>query len=121
MSSINQRIAVCIEDSGLTKTAFAKRINISQPHISNIVRGEVGVSDRTISDICREFGVSEVWLRTGEGPMKIQMSEDAEFINIMAQIQVSDDRIKEALKLYWNLPAEKKAVIWELVDQLAKK
>ena len=53
--------------------------------------------------------------------MKIQMSEDAEFINIMAQIQVSDDRIKEALKLYWNLPAEKKAVIWELVDQLAKK
>ena len=53
--------------------------------------------------------------------MKIQMSEDAEFINIMAQIQVSDARIKEALKLYWNLPAEKKAVIWELVDQLAKK
>lgn len=24
-------------------------------------------SDRTILDICREFGVNEVWLRTGEG------------------------------------------------------
>lgn len=25
--------------------------------------------DRTISDICREFGVNEIWLRTGVGEM----------------------------------------------------
>lgn len=120
MSDINERIAACIEDSGLTKTAFAEKIKVSQQHVSRLAKDGVP-SDRTISDICREFGISETWLRTGEGTMKVQLSEDAEFINIMAQIQVSDDRIKEALKLYWNLPAEKKAVIWELVDQLAKK
>lgn len=69
MDTINERIAHCIEISGLTKTAFAKRINLSQPHISKITLGDSIPSDRTIADICREFNVSEVWLRTGSGGM----------------------------------------------------
>lgn len=69
MDTINERIARCIAITGLTRTAFAKRINLSQPHISKIALGESAPSDRTIADICREFNVSEVWLRTGEGEM----------------------------------------------------
>lgn len=118
---MKDRIKAVRKEAGLLQPEFAERIGIKGPTVTSYETGSRTPSDAVIISISREFGVSETWLRTGEGAMKIQMSEDAEFINIMAQIQVSDDRIKEALKLYWNLPAEKKAVIWELVDQLAKK
>lgn len=67
METINDRIAAVIELSGLTKTAFAEKINLSQSYISQICIGNKTPSDRTISDICREFGVNETWLRSGSG------------------------------------------------------
>lgn len=124
MGAINERIALCIEESGLTKTAFAERINLSQPHISRLAKDSVP-SDRTISDICREFGVNEEWLRTGDGPMKQQLSGDEEFTKAMTHVQVSgDERIKkavtEALKLYWGLTDEQKKVVWDFIDRIAE-
>ena len=68
--TINERIAICIEKSGLTKTAFAERINLSQPHISKLANGTSAPSDRTIADICREFGISErCWLLFFDQPV----------------------------------------------------
>ena len=120
MSDINRRISECISYSGLTKTAFAERINVSQQHVSRLAKDGTP-SDRTISDICREFGVSEVWLRTGEGPMKLPQSEDEEFQRAVADIQLHDERMKEALKFYWRLSPEKKAFVWEMIDGLSGK
>ena len=68
MSEINERISAVIQASGLTKTAFAERLKVSQQHVSRLAKDGVP-SDRTITDICREFGVSESWLRSGEGEM----------------------------------------------------
>ena len=68
MSAINERLGQVVVASGLSKTAFAKRINVTQQYVSKMVV-EGTPSDRTISDICREFGVDEVWLRHGEGEM----------------------------------------------------
>ena len=64
-----------VKDSKLTKTAFAEKINVSQSFISRLVSGEKVPSDRTIADICREFNISELWLRTGEGEPHIQKDE----------------------------------------------
>lgn len=117
METINQRISRCIEESGLTKTAFAERLNVSQPFISQLASGNKIPSDRTIADICREFNISEHWLRTGEGEMRIKLSADADFISVMTEIQVSDDVfIKSLLKSYWDLNKEEKAAIHKLVD-----
>lgn len=117
METISQRISRCIEESGLTKTAFAERLNVSQPFISQLASGNKIPSDRTIADICREFNISEHWLRTGEGEMRIKLSEDADFIRVMTEIQVSDDAfIKSLLKSYWDLNKEEKAAIHKLVD-----
>ncbi|MBS6272092.1 MAG: helix-turn-helix transcriptional regulator [Clostridiaceae bacterium] len=122
MSTMGERIADCITASGLTKTAFATKINVSQPFISRLASGDKVPSDRTIADICREFNVSEHWLRTGEGDMFIQLSEDADFIRVMTEIQVSDDElIKSILMAYWDLPDDKKAAIRDLVDGILKR
>ena len=119
MKPINHRIALCIKDSGLTKTAFADRINVSQPFISRLASGEKIPSDRTIADICREFNISEHWLRTGEGEMHIALPEDAEFDLIMTEIQESNDGlIKAILRAYWELPDTKKAAVRDWIDSI---
>lgn len=117
METIGQRITKCIKESGLTKTAFAEKLNVSQGFVSNLCLGKKIPSDRTIADICREFNISEHWLRTGEGEMRIKLSADADFIRVMTEIQVSDDVfIKSLLKSYWDLNKEEKAAIHKLVD-----
>ena len=67
MREINDRIRKVVEQSGLNKSAFAKKINVTPSHISQMCSGSKMPSDRTIADICREFGVNETWLRAGEG------------------------------------------------------
>lgn len=51
----------------MTLESFGAKIHLSRQSLSNIENGNRSITDRTISDICREFNVSEVWLRTGEG------------------------------------------------------
>lgn len=84
--TINDRISECIKATGLTKTAFAERINLSQPHISKIASGSSTPSDRTIADICREFNVSETWLRTGNGDMFAPLSHDVQLAVFLGDV-----------------------------------
>ena len=50
---------------------FAEAINLSENFVWMIEKGSRVPSDRTIADICREFGVDRVWLETGVGdPLK---------------------------------------------------
>ena len=122
MESINNRIAWCVKDSGLTKTDFAARINISQSFISRLVSGEKLPSDRTIADICREFNISEVWLRTGEGEPHMERDKDEEVLEIMEKINISDDDlIKRIIKAYWFLDDDEKAAVKKMIDNLSGK
>lgn len=122
MESINNRIAWCVKNSGLTKTDFAARINISQSFVSRLVSGEKLPSDRTIADICREFNISEVWLRTGEGEPHMERDKDEEFLEIMEKINISDDDlIKRIIKAYWFLDDDEKAAVKKMIDNLSGK
>ncbi|WP_297311587.1 helix-turn-helix transcriptional regulator [uncultured Oscillibacter sp.] len=71
---MNNRIAQVITALGIKKIEFAKKIGISSPFVSELCSGAKKASDRTITDICREFNVNETWLRTGEGEMFAQES-----------------------------------------------
>ena len=122
METINDRIAWCVKDSKLTKTAFSEKLNVSQAFISQLCSGAKMPSDRTIADICREFNISELWLRTGEGEPHIQRDEDEEFLEVMEQIHMSDDElIKRIIKAYWCMEDEEKAAIRKLIDGFTKK
>ena len=72
---MKDRIILVISDSGLTKSKFADRLKITPAFLSQICSGVRTPSDRTISDICREFRVNETWLRTGEGKMRIDSTQ----------------------------------------------
>lgn len=74
MIFINKRLKQVRQSYGLTQQQFAESINVSRNYIGLIEIGQREPSDRTISDICREFNVNEKWLRTGEGAMFVPKS-----------------------------------------------
>ena len=59
-----------------SQTAFGEEIGVSRDVINNLEQGRVTPSDLIINMICAKFGVDEHWLRTGEGEMFPQKSED---------------------------------------------
>ena len=118
MSEINTRIAEVIRASGLNKTAFAERINVSQQHISRLAKDGTP-SDRTIVDICREFGVNERWLRTGEGEMLMHLSREEEIMRFAAT--VIRDPSSEFQRRFVSVLARLTPEQWQLMEEMARK
>lgn len=118
---MKNRIIYIVEQSGLTKTAFGKRINVSQGLVSQMCNGTTKPSDRTIQDICREFGVNEVWLRTGEGePFKERTLEET-IMRFAVQINKgSDDFRKAYVAMLANLSDEGWKGLQEQYDKLSE-
>lgn len=116
MSEINTRIAAVIQASGLTKTAFAERVKVSQQHISRLAKDGTP-SDRTIVDICREFGVSEQWLRTGEGEMFLRLSREEEITKFA--MSVIRDPDSEFQRRFISVLARLTPEQWKLMESMA--
>ena len=119
MEKINERIAWLVDNNGRTKTKtdFAKAINISQPFLSQICSGARIPSDRTISDICREFRVNETWLRTGEGKMRIDSSQRDQLEHFFADVLTTvPDKRSAFLASLDALPPE----FWDVIADWAE-
>lgn len=117
METINDRIKKVVDDSRLTKTEFAKKINISQPTVSMFCSGKANPSDRTIADICREFRVNETWLRTGEGKMRIDSSQRDQLEHFFADVlTTAPDKRSAFVASLDSLPPE----FWDMVADWAE-
>ncbi len=117
MEPINERIAQCIEALGVKKTYFAQKLNISQAFVTQMTKGVSNPSDRTISDICREFNVNEEWLRTGEGEMFVRMSRKDEIASFFSEIGKGkeDDFQVRLISVLSRLNTEQ----WKLLESIA--
>lgn len=119
---MNDRIRAIRKAVDLTQAEFAGRIGIKPNTVTSYETGLRMPSDAIIVSICREFNVSEVWLRTGEGEMFVDLGEDAELTQVLAEIQVSDDdTIKDVLVAYWELEEKEKAAIRKLIDGIVRR
>lgn len=119
MESVNERIAFLIKDMGISRSTFADRLHISRPFASELCSGAKQPSDRTISDICRVFCVSEAWLREGEGEMYVRRSANEELAILVNDLMSDADESfrKRFVSLLLALPPES----WAAVEDFAKK
>lgn len=117
MSTLGERITAIMEAKGMTNTAFATTLNVSQSFISRLASGAKVPSDRTIADICREFNVNETWLRTGEGEMFRPRSRNEELFEFLNDA-VEEDGIKARLLTVMARLSEDQ---WELLADMARK
>ncbi len=72
---MNERIRELRNALGITLEEFGGRLGVTRTAISRLERGNRSVTDQMAVAICREFGVNEQWLRTGEGEMFEQTRE----------------------------------------------
>lgn len=74
--TIGERIKVLRKEKNLSMEDFGSVIGMGKSAVSRIENGVNGTTDQTIRSICREFGVNECWLRTGDGEMFEQTREN---------------------------------------------
>ena len=114
---MNERIKKILEELGLKKVEFAERLHISRSYASELCSGAKSPSDRTISDICREFGVSEHWLRTGDGEMFVRLSREEEITKFAMSIVRNPD--SEFQRRFVSVLAQLTPEQWQLMEQMA--
>jgi transcriptional regulator with XRE-family HTH domain len=75
-ASVNQRITEVREALKLSKSDFARAICISRSYVNELELGRRAANDRIVRLISLSFGVSEQWLKTGEGGIFDAEGED---------------------------------------------
>ena len=77
---MNERIKQLRKHLGLNQSEFASRLGVSQSAVAAWELGTRNPMDAVIQSICREFNVSERWLREGEGEMFLPQDDADELM-----------------------------------------
>lgn len=72
-----ERVREARKKLGFTLEKFGDRIGLKKNTMSAIETGRNSLTDANIKAICREFNISEEWLRTGSGEMRIPVEDEA--------------------------------------------
>ena len=82
----NERITLLRKQLGLSQTAFGEHLGVSRGVIKNIDDKLVPAKPLMIKQICKEFGVSQTWLETGEGDMFEPQTQDEELAQLFGDL-----------------------------------
>lgn len=115
------RIIHIRKNEGLSQEKFAERIGLSRNFINQVESGKKNVSDRTINDICREFSINEVWLRTGEGGdenmYKKLPDEDRYSLNLGKLSVTENEFVKHGVNLLAETDPDKLKILEEFMKK----
>lgn len=115
---MNERIKELRKTLGFTQQEFADKIGVKRNTVATYEMGRSVPSDSAISLICREFNVSEAWLRTGEGAMFLERSRDEELSAFFGDLLAGQPDFKRRLITVLSRLNESE---WELLEQMADK
>ena len=127
--SEGERLKTLRKTLNIKQGDFADKISTTQGHISDIENGRKTLSDRTMKLICLENWdrkmVNEAWLRTGEGEMFIQVSEEDDTAALVYSLLGSKKNelyaiILEVIRSYQELSPASQQVILEYSRNLLK-
>ena len=120
METVGERIKSVRNMLNLTQQAFSERLGLKRNTIGSYEINAGVPSDRTISDICREFGVNEVWLRTGEGePFKKETRQEQIMRFATQTVKGSDEFRKAFVSMLAKMDADDWGALEKLFDNLA--
>lgn len=115
---MDERIKELRKALGLTQQKFADAIGVRQNTVAQYEMGRNPPNDTVITLICREFNVSEAWLRDGVEPMFLPKSRNEELMDFATKAAEGDPG---------NIRAQLLAVMarltdeqWEVLAQVAR-
>ncbi len=118
MTTQGDRVKEVRKQRGDTLEKFGAALGVSKVAISNIENGNRNLTEQMLKSICREFNVSEQWLRTGEGEMFMELDKEEELMRWAGEVLAADseDFRKRFVKMLMGLPPEG----WELLAKMAE-
>ena len=116
-NNVNERIKKLRKALDLTQQKFADRIGVKQNTVAQYEMGRNVPIDSVIALICREFNVSEKWLRTGEGDMFRPADRNTDIARLTKQLlnEESDSFKNRLISILSNLTVEE----WEFLEDKA--
>ena len=120
METVGERIKSVRNMLNLTQQAFSERLGLKRNTIGSYEINAGVPSDRTISDICREFGVNEIWIRTGEGEPFQEETRQEQIMRFATQtVKGSDEFRKAFVSMLAKMDADDWGNLEKLFDNLA--
>lgn len=105
----------------ISQDEFARQIGISRSNLGNIETGAVKLTDRVISDICREYNVNEIWLRTGEGDIFIEQPPEDVYMKAATELSMQNDTLAmQAVIEYWKLDPSSRKLLKDFIMNIVK-
>lgn len=126
---MNERIRLLRKELGLNQSDFGNKIGVKQGTVAGYESGARTPLDAVVSSICREFDVNEEWLRTGEGEMFEQMTEQQKLLKYTGMLlKDKDSAIVNAIQsfivtyeqLYDTSKATLEKIAQQFIDNLKK-
>lgn len=116
---IGERIKAVRKHFKLTQAEFGERIGVKGNTIATYEIGRNAPVDAIFSLLCREYGVNEIWLRSGEGEMFQAMTEDEELAAYLGDVMNDEPasfrrRITLEMK---NWTPE----VWQMLEEICKR
>lgn len=124
MNTANERIRYLRKVlEGMTLEKFGERLGVGKSAISDIERGRNNPTGQMIKSICREFGVSEDWLRTGNGEPYAPLTLDEEIARMIRETQTGPpDSLKlQMLSALAKMPDDDVKAIFPFAELLTNK
>ena len=115
---MKERIKEIRKALGMTLEQFGEAIDIKKSSLSLIENGINSPSEQTIKSICREFNVSEDWLRTGEGEMFVPLDIEEQLMDWAGRVLGGHDGAfkKRFVSMLMGLTEDE----WRLIEAKAR-
>ena len=115
---MNNRIRAVRKDAKISQEEFSKQLQLSRQYVAVLETGERAPSDRTIRDICREFGVNETWLRTGAGDMYAARSRQQEMAELVKSLMADRPESFRSALVTALLRFDPDGPEWEILERI---
>lgn len=117
---IGERVKKIRTDKGYSQQKFADKINLSKNFINLLESGARNPSERTLKDIAVEFNVNLNWLKTGEGDIYDEESEDAVIKSLKSEYNLDDIDV-EIIYTYIKMAPLERQVFKDFIKNIADK
>lgn len=115
---IKDRIKLIRKEKKLTQVEFGDVIGVKGNTVTNYETGLRNPTDAVVKSICREFNVSEEWLRSGNGEMFIELDREQEIASMTAMLFKEEETSFKYRLINALCKLDEKG--WEVLEQLAK-
>ena len=115
---MKDRIKWIRKERGMNQTVFGERFGVGQSTIAGYENGSRQPIDAVITSICREFSVSEQWLREGIGEPFVQKTKTEQIEDYFRDLEGLTPEFKKRLV---SALAAIRPEDWDLIKQIVDK